>query len=137
MNRVAHFEIHATEPERAATFYRTLFGWEIKRWGEAEYWMVMTGKDEETGIKGKWGGIDGGMLVRKGPAPVEGAAVNAYVCTIEVANAQETFDKALSLGGTVALALAPMPHVGLLGYLKDTEGNIFGIIEPEATSSQA
>src|SRR2546428_8846464 len=44
---VVHFEIPANEPERAAKFYRELFGWEISRWGgapgggeAAEYWMV-------------------------------------------------------------------------------------------------
>src|SRR5436309_10564741 len=30
---VVHFEIPANEPERAAKFYRELFGWEISRWG--------------------------------------------------------------------------------------------------------
>ncbi len=49
---VVHFEIPADEPERAAKFYRELFGWEIQRWGNAatpegsatgtEYWMVRT-----------------------------------------------------------------------------------------------
>src|SRR2546428_6930702 len=32
---VVHFEIPANEPERAAKFYRELFGWEISRWGGA------------------------------------------------------------------------------------------------------
>src|SRR2546426_12108020 len=37
------------DPERAAKFYRELFGWEISRWGNPagagegpEYWMVRT-----------------------------------------------------------------------------------------------
>src|SRR5262245_17526251 len=29
---VVHFEIPADQPERAAKFYRELFGWEISRW---------------------------------------------------------------------------------------------------------
>jgi uncharacterized protein len=32
MNRPVHFEIHAEDPERAANFYRQLFGWEITKW---------------------------------------------------------------------------------------------------------
>src|SRR2546428_4156163 len=46
---VVHFEIPADDPERAAKFYRELFGWEISRWGNPagagegpEYWMVRT-----------------------------------------------------------------------------------------------
>ena len=31
-NRVAHFEIQATNPEQAAEFYTKVFGWEIKKW---------------------------------------------------------------------------------------------------------
>ena len=42
-----HFEIPADQPERAATFYRELFGWDIKQFegtvaGGMEYWMVRT-----------------------------------------------------------------------------------------------
>ncbi len=29
MPRVVHFEIHIDEPDRAAKFYKELFGWEI------------------------------------------------------------------------------------------------------------
>lgn len=32
MNRVIHFEIHATEPERVGKFYTDLFGWKIEEW---------------------------------------------------------------------------------------------------------
>ena len=31
-NRVVHFEIQATDPERAAKFYREVFGWQIDKW---------------------------------------------------------------------------------------------------------
>jgi predicted enzyme related to lactoylglutathione lyase len=30
MNSVVHFEIHAASPERAAEFYRDVFGWDIE-----------------------------------------------------------------------------------------------------------
>jgi len=30
MNRVVHFEVHAADPERAAGFYRRVFGWDVK-----------------------------------------------------------------------------------------------------------
>ena len=29
--RPVHFEIHAADPERCASFYRDVFGWEIER----------------------------------------------------------------------------------------------------------
>ena len=30
--RVAHFEITADEPDRAASFYRDTFGWTVDKW---------------------------------------------------------------------------------------------------------
>lgn len=47
MNRVIHFEVHAAAPERAAEFYRRVFGWQVKEWvvpgvaipQENRYWL--------------------------------------------------------------------------------------------------
>ena len=53
MPRVTHFEIPADDPERAADFYRKVFGWEIKKWdGPVDYWLVTTGSADEPGIDG-------------------------------------------------------------------------------------
>ena len=32
MGRLIQFEIHAEDPERAAEFYREVFGWGIQKW---------------------------------------------------------------------------------------------------------
>jgi len=43
MPRVVHFEIPATDPERAAAFYKKTFGWKFEKWpGPMDYWMVNT-----------------------------------------------------------------------------------------------
>ena len=52
MNRVIHFEFGAVDPERAARFYREVFGWNIQKWGEQPYWLVTTGAKSEPGIDG-------------------------------------------------------------------------------------
>ena len=123
MNRVVHFEIHAENPERAAAFYKALFAWNIQKWnGPADYWMVMTGAKDQPGI-------DGGLMRRHGPPPADMQAVNAYVCTVEVDNVDAMLEKALKLGGTLALAKMPIPGIGWLAYAKDTEGNIFGMLQ--------
>src|SRR5438067_4643756 len=97
MGRVIHFEIHAENPERAVKFYTAVFGWQIKKWdGPAEYWMVMTGDPQARGI-------DGGLLRRRGPAPTDGQAVHAFVCTVDVANVDASAKAALDNGGTLAL----------------------------------
>jgi predicted enzyme related to lactoylglutathione lyase len=128
MSRVVHFEIHAENPERAIAFYRNIFGWEFTPWGggEQEYWLVVTGSDNEPGI-------NGGMVRRRGV--IDGEAVIAYVCTVEV-NSIEGVEKAvIQNGGTIALPRMPIPGVGWLFYAKDTEGNIFGVTQTDPNAS--
>lgn len=128
MSRPIHFEIHAENPERAVAFYSGLFGWQIKKWdGPMEYWMIVTGNDPQPGI-------NGGMVRRRGPAPTEGQCVNAYVCTIGVENLDQSLQKLTSLGGTIALPKMPVPGVGYLAYGKDTEGNLFGMMQSDASA---
>jgi predicted enzyme related to lactoylglutathione lyase len=125
MGRVIHFEIHAENPERAVQFYKSVFGWEITRWaGPHDYWLIKTGPDDQPGI-------NGGLIRRHGPGPVEMQAVNAYVCTVGTTSVDESVKAALANGGTMALPKMPIPGIGWLAYVKDTEGNILGIMQPD------
>lgn len=132
MNRVVHFEIHAANPERAAAFYAEVFGWNIKEWTipgvqipeENRYWVVDTGSADEPGI-------NGGILVRRGPAPAEDQPVSAYVCTMGVASVDDSVAKAVGAGGVIALPKMAIRGVGWLAYCKDTEGNIFGMMQSD------
>ena len=126
MPRVIHFEIHADDPERAVRFYRDLFGWEFNRWeGPMPYWLITTGPDSERGI-------NGGLVKRQCPrAGADGEAVTAYVCTVDIPSVDEYAQKAQAGGGTVALPKMPIPGVGWLAYCKDTEGNIFGLMQSD------
>ncbi|MFA5347974.1 MAG: VOC family protein [Methanoregula sp.] len=135
MNRIIHFEIHAGDPERAVKFYRDVFGWEINEWvipgvqmkDEDRYWLVTTGPETESGI-------NGGIVFRRGPAPVDGQAVNAYVCTVGVANLDESVNTALRSGGKIALPKMAVNGIGWLAYCIDTEGNIFGMMQQDTNA---
>ena len=124
MNRVVHFEIHATDLDKAQKFYQDVFGWDVKDMGPqmGNYRLVTTGTEGP--------GIDGGMIARRGGAPEDGAAVNAYVCVMGVANIHETLEKIEKAGGTIATDIMDVPGVGLLAYRKDPDGNIFGVLQP-------
>jgi predicted enzyme related to lactoylglutathione lyase len=127
MPRVVHFEIHADDPERAIRFYRDLFGWEFTKWdGPMPYWLIMTGPDSEPGI-------NGGLLKRQ--CAIDGQAVIAYVCTVSVASIDDAIAKAQKAGGTPAVPKMPIPTVGWLAYFKDTEGNIFGMMQSDPSAS--
>jgi uncharacterized protein len=123
MPRVSHFEIHADDPDRAIRFYTALFGWQFQKWhGPMPYWLITTGPDTEPGI-------NGGLMKRMSPPPADMQAVNAYVCTTMIPNLDASLEKALATGGTMALPKMPIPGVGWLAYVKDTEGNILGLMQ--------
>jgi predicted enzyme related to lactoylglutathione lyase len=125
MPRVIHFEVHAENPERAIQFYQKVFGWEFSKWaGPTDYWLVSTGPNDKPGI-------NGGLMRRHGPGPVEMQAVNSYVCTVDSTSVDETVKSALANGGTLAHPKMPIPGVGWLAYVKDTEGNIVGIMQSD------
>jgi uncharacterized protein len=126
MPRVVHFEIHSENPERAIAFYSGLFGWGFHSWGgPMEYWLIKTG---EPGTMG----IDGGLVRRRGT--IDGTAVIGYVCTVDVSSVDDSVAKASELGGTTALPKMPIPGVGWLAYMKDTEGNIFGMMQSDTSA---
>jgi uncharacterized protein len=126
MNRVVHFEIYATNPHETIEFYRHVFGWKIEPWGppEAEYWHISTGGEEPASD-----GLDGGLWRRRGPSPLEGSGVNAYSCTIEVEDIDITLEKVKSAGGSISVEKNQIPGVGWLAYCKDTDGNLFGVVQ--------
>ena len=126
MPRVVHFEIHAEDPERAVEFYRGVFGWELVKWeGPQDYWLITTGPDDEPGI-------NGGLMRRQGE--INGQAVIAYVCTVDVPSVDEYVEKVTQGGGNVAVPKMAVHGVGWLAYCKDTEGNLFGLMaaDPDA-----
>ena len=129
MSRVGHFEIHADDPIRAIAFYEKVFDWQFSKWdGPQAYWLIKTGEADQPGI-------DGGLLHRMGGAPADGQAVNAYVCTVMSEKIDTDVTAAIANGGTIAVPKMAVPGIGWLAYVKDTEGNILGVMQadPQAT----
>lgn len=121
MPRVIHFEIHAGDPARAVSFYEKVFGWTFQKWeGPMEYWLVTTGPDDQPGI-------NGGLMPRRDE--LDGTAVIAYVCTVDVKSVDGSVATVESNGGTLVVPKMPIPGLGWLVYCKDTEGNIFGMMQ--------
>lgn len=127
MSRAVHFEIQASDPQALIDFYSGLFGWSFNKWDGGEYWMVHTGPDEQPGI-------NGGLLPRRGPPPAEMAAVNAFVITVDVEDIDDLIAKATGIGGaggSLAVPKMAVPGIGWLAYLKDPDGNIFGMMQAD------
>ena len=120
MNRVVHFELGAVEPARAVEFYKNVFGWEAQKWGAEDYWLMQTGSAPEPGI-------NGAILRNKDSQP-------RTVNSIQVSSIDEYAGKVKQNGGQVVVPKMAVPTVGYLAYCKDTEGNIFGIFQPDAAA---
>ena len=127
MSRVVHFEIQADDVERAKSFYEAAFGWSFQDYSEytkSTYWGVVTGPDDQPGI-------NGGLLPRPAHTPAEGQGANSFLCTVAVDDYDETERRILDAGGKVALPKMALPGMAWQGYYLDTEGNTFGVHQPD------
>jgi predicted enzyme related to lactoylglutathione lyase len=118
MPRVVHFEISSGDPAKAVKFYGEIFGWTFQKWdGPQEYWLVRTGPDGQPGING---GLLRGQI--------------QTVNTIDVADLDATLSSVTSKGGKVAMPKFAVPGVGHVAYCQDPEGNLFGLLQPDASA---
>ena len=124
--RPVHFEIHADDPERAIAFYKSVFDWKIERWGAGDppYWLVRTGEEGTPGI-------DGGLMKRMGPPPADMQPLNSFLNTSDVPDLDRFKKKVDDAGGKQVVKRMPIKGVGWLAYFKDTEGNLFGLMQAD------
>jgi predicted enzyme related to lactoylglutathione lyase len=130
---VVHFEIPADDPERAAKFYRDLFGWDIKQYegtaaGGIDYWMVKTVPTDSGGMPVR-PGVNGGLMRRMfpGQAPVNYIAVD---------DVEKFIRKAERAGAKVLMGKHPVPGMGWFAQFTDPEGNVFAIWQTDPKAAQ-
>ncbi|NOU93254.1 hypothetical protein GC093_08485 [Paenibacillus sp. LMG 31456] len=114
MGRVVLFELSSQDPERAANFYSSVFGWKIAEpnWG---YQSATTGNDDKPGINGG---------ISKGPSDFpHGTRIQ-----IEVENIDEAIKNSIALGAQVVRGKMEFDHF-YLAYLVDPVGNGIGLIQ--------
>ena len=122
-----HFEIYASDVDRARAFYGGLFGWEFSPMEGAEemgYYLI---EGDQIGMERE---LTGGLLHRMGEAPEQGSPVRGGTMTFEVADCDERYVWALAHGGAEALPPEDYPGIGRCAYVEDGEGNIVGMITP-------
>jgi predicted enzyme related to lactoylglutathione lyase len=120
MARVIHFEIPMNDPDRAVAFYQKVFGWKIEKWaGPMEYWMVYTGDEKQPGI-------NGGMMKR--------GNVTTTTNTLGVDSVDASIASVTKAGGKLIMPKTPIPGVGYFAYCEDTEGNLFGLMQADASA---
>lgn len=126
MSRPIHFEIHADDVDRARAFYAAVFNWTFEDWSE---YAGMPYLGATTGAEGE-PGINGAIMKRMSPAGA-GAPVNGAVLTLGSEDFDATAAQILAAGGQVALPKHALPGMAWQGYFLDTEGNVFGVHQPD------
>lgn len=117
MYRIVHFEIPAEKPERIADLYKKVLGWNVSKWeGPVDYWLIMTGPQDEPGINGG--------IARKQDRPASGVLVTA-----EVASVDEVLRRITAAGGSIVVPKQAIPGIGWQAHFRDPEGNGIGILE--------
>ena len=114
------FEIHASDPERAARFYGEAFDWQFDNPANDFYRLTNDSP------------VQGSIFRRRGPDPVDGQPLNAWACTLQVESVDAALSAVQRAGGRSAVPKFALPGVGWSAYFKDTEGNIVGLFETYA-----
>jgi uncharacterized protein len=127
MSRVIYFEIQADDINRAIQFYKKVFGWDFKQLDNIEYCLIITGPEDQRGI-------NGGLMRRIVPISYRHDSIKGYICTINVPSVDDYCKRIIDSGGTIEMNKMSIPGAGWIAYCKDTENNIFGIIEMNVES---
>ena len=119
-SRPTHFEIPVDDPDRAETFYATVFGWTFQRYPGAPsyYGMANTGESNP--------GINGALFQR--------ADDSVTSLTMSVDSIDDALDTVKGAGGKVLQGKTPIPSMGWFATCEDTEGNRIGLFtnDPKA-----
>ena len=122
---VSHFELPAQNVERAASFYRSVFGWrlEARAWGTDQYFTLRTPEPEAPSSSAVRGAIQGGIapMARLGASSpllmvhVSGTTLAVLSASIEAA------------GGTLEGESETVGEEGEFARFRDSEGNLLGL----------
>ena len=112
MHTVCHFEWQSTDLQRSQEFYKGLFNWDFRSFGDE---MVVFGQGDE-----HIGGLTKVDVVKAGSSPS---------VWIQVENLEGMCDRAVSLGGTLKSGKSPVPGVGFSAVVTDLDGNEVGMVE--------
>jgi predicted enzyme related to lactoylglutathione lyase len=108
--------MNVKDVQKTIKFYEEVFGWQFQKWdGPIDYWLIMTGDENETGI-------DGGLSFEEEGFP-------KVVNTIDVDNIDDIIKKIEDNGGKIVNPKHAVPGVGWMAYFKDSEGVMSGIMQ--------
>jgi uncharacterized protein len=120
-NSVVHFEIFASDVERAREFYENVFCWTFETGGPPDFYQIFTGPETDPGLR------QGLIAKRSGPAGK--GPLNAFRVTISVKSVADTMSLVEKAGGKLRSPVIDIPHVGKVVEIADTEDNVVCILQ--------
>ena len=121
--KVVHFEVPYDDVDRATSFYKDIFGWQIQSVPELSYHLVSLAR-RQSGTD-RAGYIGGGMFARQ-------ASVATPVITIDVDDIDASLAAIEARGGSTVEKKMPVGETGFAAYFTDSEGNLLGLGSPPA-----
>ena len=129
MDPVQHFELPTKNLSRAKDFYGSVFGWKLHDMPEFDYTMAYTTEVDDEFMPKESGTVNGGLTVDDTTAV--GAVIVATVDDIA-----DRLEKAVAAGAEVVMEPIDIPGIGRYGRIKDTEGNVVGLMQPEKKAAK-
>jgi predicted enzyme related to lactoylglutathione lyase len=113
-NPFVHVELATTDIDKAKSFYRSLFDWQlddVEMGGGMTYTLIKVGE-----------GTGGGMMKH----PMAGAP-SAWLSYVLVDDVRAATDKAKSLGAMVVRDVTPVMNEGSFSIISDPTGAMLGL----------
>jgi predicted enzyme related to lactoylglutathione lyase len=120
-NSVVHFEIFASDVERARRFYERVFGWTFEVAGGPDFYLLVTGPATDPGLR------QGLLAKRRGPAAQ--GSLNAFRVTISVTSITQSMAAIEAAGGKLRSPVVDIPEVGKVIEFADTEDNVACLLQ--------
>jgi len=120
--RVVHFELPFDDGDRARSFYKEAFDWQLQEMPGMDYTLVMSGPSGDQGPT-EPGFINGGML------PRSTSAASGPVIVVDVESIDVALERVGQLGGSTVVGKTPVGEMGFTAYVTDPEGNVVGLWE--------
>ena len=117
--RFVWHELMSNDPDAAAAYFRTVFGWTTQPFGQTPgYRLFMSGAQGA-----------GGLMLLPDQAKAHGTPP-VWVTYIATPDIDDTVARAVALGGRILRAVQDIPTIGRVALLADPQGAMFAAITP-------
>lgn len=118
MNKVMHFDIHASNADKTREFYEAVFDWKCNSYaGAEEFYQISTSEGE----------VIGAISGRKYNPDLKN--IYGFECSISVDDVEDTIRAVEKAGGKTLMPRTAIPGVGWIAKFLDPDGNLFCAIK--------